>query len=526
MNSLLSQIEEKFEVSEGSGIGSDVSDNDSVSPINRSTDLHQQVDFKDPKQNLEKKAKMVKLCQPRSGLIKFSYSKHLAKAMKEVKYKSFDSYYNSNFGNVLPSRIDFDELRNRYESDTIIFVPRIDLSEVAEQYLRKLGNSLCELRKVESIESKLTTQSTKEVSEITLKPAKKRKLKKKLVKKRKTKAKKKPQRATSNWHELSTQLDIIAKKMETDSKFNKDTKKYSNDILKVPEDKNPKRARFNTWGNIETAETYFNQNTDKKEKSIRLEQDSGDYFKSFKSFAFKVQDEAKSPEIKIDSLDRNELKLSLNPCEPIQCEDTRKVSFNSFNNKAEKSSDEYASVCSMPHGLSQFHGKHKHKKKNTTNQLELANISKRKRMLTSDSDYNDSNIAQAAKKKKYKKSRKTSISDAEFQQFYVAFEQHAKSKKDSSIPTGSVKSTFSSARASPDIHSMKKASNKNSNNSLNMRENLVPNNLSPVKHLRKPGFAQTKDTSSHGSTNEIPLPTWHVAKIVNSLKDLEKDIGK
>lgn len=179
------------------------------------------------------------------------------------------------------------------------------------------------------------------------------------------------------------------------------------------------------------------------------------------------------------------------------------------------------------YGPSKFYENSKFSKKVSGDKLsgEGKGKGKRKRILTSENDSQSSNIAKAAKLKKYKKSRKTSISDSEFNSFYQAYEQHAKNKKDSSDPSASIHSAFNSTKVSPNIKATKKITTRDSNLSLKCNEVPDSSRLSPEKPKRGNKGAKGEHARSDGqSQKSIPLPTWNMISIVDSLKELENEI--
>jgi hypothetical protein len=342
-----------------------------------------------------------------------------------------------------------------------------------------LGNTLLALRKHEASPSKIS-QSTKVVEAVKLKQPKKHKLKKKVVKK--VKKRKQPKRATSNWQNIATNLIQIEKEMAKKEQQLETDRKHSADYLAIPKVNTSKRTRFNTWGNVDE-EVHFDTSKLDKEHSVRLEDDKGDYVQNFKNYALKMYDDNEGI---IDNSqlkqDKRELTLSLNPCLPILC-DKRKVSYHSQNqNQYEddlENLEKSENSLNLVHGPSKFYDNSKFSKKNSGENLGGESKGKRKRILTSENDSQSSNIAKVAKMKKHKKSRKTSISDSEFNSFYLAYEQHAKNRVDSSEPSASIHSAFNSTKVSPNVKATKKVATRESNLSLKCSDVQDSNKLSP-----------------------------------------------
>jgi len=212
-----------------------------------------------------------------------------------------------------------------------------------------------------------------------------------------------------------------------------------------------------------------------KEISIKLEDEKPtSYAKSFKNYAFKTYDEGaedggENEEYEENDIEITDLKINLNPCLPGEPA-FRKSSSNSQtlhkNIPLQACDGVEGREVSVQKSItkSKFNTNPHFKSSNMETASDSAIKTKRKRLNTGSSTSNTSLTKAVGKRKKYyKKSRKTSISNNEFNTFFVAFEQHSKLKMDSSNLTASgEQESFSSAKVSPEMKANPKKNISNS----------------------------------------------------------------
>lgn len=313
---------------------------------------------------------------------------------------------------------------------------------------------------------------------------------------------------------LSSQLMKLESKIGKEEKLNKlETKTYFKQLCPINTSFR-KRARFRTWD--DNYSNILKPKISKKENSIKLENFQWSYDSSFKNYSLQMYDETKKYETK-DNSEIKELKLLLNPCLPVDPNE-RKESYNSHNPFQLDSLEENEVIPSQLQGSfwAKFSENFKFNVDREDTYSDSALKAKRSRILTSENDSQYSKLEKKSnKRKKHKASRKTSISNSEFNSFYLAYDNHAKAKNGSML-TSSVRSSVSSQIVSPDSNSLKKRLSKESNSSAKNKNSssiLIPIKMNAVseRHVIE--------------CSKVPYPVWKMASLTDSLKDIEINLN-
>lgn len=251
--------------------------------------------------------------------------------------------------------------------------------------------------------------------------------------------------------------------------------------------------------------------------SIKLDDEKAGYTKSFKNFAFKTYDEA--PEEEKEKKEETFLKLNLNPCLPVE-QNFRKKSSNSQNVHQNLPLQQ----VEVQEIAERFCKNPKFEKKSNSNTnvpvsshdtASCSALKSKEQQFFVSSTISEATRVLSTKKRK-KKTRKLSISNNEFNAFYLAFEKHSKTKNEKSLLTPSVPSTGNSGQmSSPLSHFSKAKPLKSSKGCGKLRRKKV---CSPQKML-------TNLDGDTGVLNREKKPqkfSWKMSEIVDSLTEIEK----
>jgi len=422
---------------------------------------------------------------------------------EEFNYSSFDDYFSSTFKRR--------EEDSEKETKCSKFVPKFDLMIAAEDYLINLGENLFNLRNYEEDQ-----KVAEPIQKIKKKLNKGGNSKRKRFLKRTKKRRKVKRKESKHISELSSKLLEIENTL--DFKAKEGPRKLTQDIVCPINTGFKKRARFRTCQTTSDFQQKLIENISEKEMSIKLDDEKAGYTKSFKNFAFKTYDEA--PEQEELKEEKSFLRLSLNPCLPIE-QNFRKKSSNSQNvhqNLPLQNVDSHEiadNFCRNP----KFEAKSNSNTNIPTSSHDTASCSALK--SKDQKFFISSNLSEATRvlstKKRRKKDRKLSISDNEFNTFYLAFEKHNKTKNEKQMLSPSIPSTGNSGHLSSSTSNISKSKRQKSS------KRCKKSGRKKVCSTKKVPSALDGDTKLSKNEKMPQKFSWKMIEIVDSLNEIEKD---